>query len=158
MNEYICIVGLDEPEYKSIEGQLNIPVIAHPILPRMIVRDGQLWIEGPRSSRYLPVSKVVFHGIFEDDLDFFVGLAFWDGPCLPAARTMMDCRLKLPCLVRAQQVTRFKAPRGYAAPYARFDAEVESVAKWGNWHCGENKVRFNSSWTGEMLLSSSLIG
>ena len=28
-------------------------------------------------------------------------------------------------------------------------SEDERVAKWGNWHCGENKVRFTGMWEGE---------
>jgi len=63
---------------------------------------------------------------------------------------MMDCRLKFPCLVRALDYTQFGLPqRGYASPRARIDSEGDYVAKWGNWHCGENKVRFSGMWTAE---------
>jgi hypothetical protein len=56
---------------------------------------------------------------------------------------MMDCRQRLPCLVRALQVTRFDSMRrGYADRGTELDAEDETVAKWGEWHCGENKERF----------------
>jgi hypothetical protein len=99
--------------------------------------------------KMLPVSKVIYHGIYEDDLDFIAALALWGGECLPNARAMMDCRLKLPCLVRALEYTQFGDVRGYVSPYARFDSETERVAKWGNWHCGENKERFTGSWTAE---------
>ncbi len=30
-----------------------------------------------------------------------------------------------------------------------YDTAVERVAKWGNWHCGENKVRFRGAWHAE---------
>lgn len=147
-NKYVCIVGLDEPEYQQIQARLEVPVVAHPVLPRIFVNDGDLYVE--KGARFVPVSKVVFHGIFEDDLDFMAGLALWGGPCLPNARAMMDCRLKLPCLVRALDFTRFGSPqRGYASPFARFDSETERVAKWGNWHCGENKSRFTGTWSSE---------
>ncbi len=150
--DYICFVGLDEPEHTELRDLLNVPTIAHEVLPRIRVAEGQLYAEAPNSARMLPISKVVYHGIFEDDLDFMVGLALWGGDCLPNARAMMDCRLKFPCLVRALAFTRFGAPtRGYAAaytPYVTADEE-ERVAKWGNWHCGENKVRFQGSYTPE---------
>ena len=56
---------------------------------------------------------------------------------------MMDCRLRLPCLVHALRVTRFGAmPRGFADRGSVVDVPRESVAKWGNWHCGENKDKF----------------
>jgi hypothetical protein len=149
MADYVCIVGLDEPEATAIQERLDAPVIAHVVLPKILLKDGLLWAESDHGPRMLPVSKVIYHGIFEDDLDFIAALALWGGACLPNPRAMMDCRLKLPCLVRALQYTRFGDPRGYAAPYARFDTEIERVAKWGNWHCGENKERFTGVWTAQ---------
>lgn len=150
MREYVCIVGLDEPEYRLIQERLDMPIIAHDVLPGMMLKDGQLWVENGRNPRMLPVCKMIYHGIFEDDLDFMTGLALWGGPCLPNARAMMDCRLKLPCLVKALEHTRFGiSPRGYVGPYVRFDSETERVAKWGNWHCGENKSRFTGTWSSE---------
>jgi hypothetical protein len=93
------------------------------------------------------VSKVVYHGIFDDDHDFIAGLALWGGACLPNPLGMMDCRLRLPCLVRALQHTRFGEPlRSFAAANVPFTTQTERVAKWGNWHCGENKTRFTDTW------------
>lgn len=147
MKDYVCIVGLDEAESDAIAQHIDAPTVAHVVLPRIMVKDGQLWVEGDRNPRMVPVSKVVYHGIYDDDLDFMAGLALWGGPCLPNPRAMMDCRMKFPCLVRALQFTRFGEPkRGYASTYVRYDADdVERVAKWGNWHCGENKERFTGT-------------
>lgn len=149
MKEYVCIVGLDEPEAEAIRARIDAPSFARVTLPSIVVKDGQLWVETESRPRYVPVSKLVYHAIYEADFDFITGLAFWGGDCLPNARAMMDCRLKLPCLVRALQHTRFPFPRSYATPYTRFESETEQVAKWGNWHCGENKDRFTGAWEGE---------
>jgi len=63
---------------------------------------------------------------------------------------MLDCRLKLPCLVRALQFTCFGDPaRGFVTARTDYDTDIERVAKWGNWHCGENKERFTGSWRGQ---------
>ncbi len=148
MKDVILIVGLDKPEYTQIRERIDAPVLAHETLPGIVLRDGTLYAENHTRPKLLPVRKVVYHGIFEHDLDFITGLALWGGPSLPTARAMMDCRLKFPCLVRALEVTRFGAPRGYASPHMRYDTEIERVAKWGNWHCGENKERFSSAWSG----------
>jgi hypothetical protein len=148
VTDRLCLIGLDEPESTAIRGGLSTRVIAHETLPRVMVKDGTLLVEAPGAIYFVPVTKVVFHGIFEDDFDAITALALWDGPCLPNARAMMDCRLKIPCLVRALQYTRFGSPRrGYAAPGAAFESERDSVAKWGNWHCGENKARFAGRWS-----------
>lgn len=150
MSERVLIVGLDEPEFTEIRERIDLRVTAHEVLPRILVKDGELLTEPRRGAGWLPVSKVVFHSIYEHDLDFIAALALWGGPCLPNPLAMMDCRLKLPCLVRALQYTRFGAPsRGYAAPGAVYSSEREQVAKWGNWHCGENKARFNGNWEAE---------
>jgi hypothetical protein len=150
MVDRVCIVGLDEPEYTEIQERVEVRLVAHEILPRIVVKEGQLLVESRRGPGLIPVSKVVFHSIYENDLEFIAALVLWGGPCLPNAQGMMDCRLKLPCLARALQHTRFgRPPRGYAAPGAPFVADGEWVAKWGNWHCGENKARFTGSWESE---------
>jgi hypothetical protein len=82
------------------------------------------------------------------DFDFLTALALSCGPSLPAARGMMDQRLRLPGLVRALVVTRFGGiPRGYADRGATIATEGQAVAKWSNWHGGEDVARFDESWT-----------
>lgn len=139
-----CLIGLDAPESTVIKARVMGPVLEYPTLPRILVRDGELFVEALSGFGTIPVSKVVYHGIFENDHDLIAGLALWGGPCLPNARAMMDCRLKLPCLVRALQFTEFGGPpRGYASAGVEYSTSVERVAKWGDWHCGENKERFD---------------
>lgn len=148
MNERVLLIGLDASEGAALAGRISGECVRHEMLPRIVVERGQLFVESLQSARYLKVSRVVFHGIFEQDLDFLAGLALWGGPCFPSPLPMMDCRLRLPCLVRALQHTRFGgAPRGFASTRGQYSAERESVAKWGNWHCGENKERFSGNWT-----------
>jgi hypothetical protein len=143
----VCLIGLDEPQHSVIKARIAGPVIIHETLPRIFVRDGELFVEAASGFGFLPVAKVVYHGIFEDDHDLLAGLALWGGPCLPNARAMMDCRLKIPCLVRALQFSEFALPlRGFASAGVEYPTEVKRVAKWGNWHCGENKERFDRTW------------
>jgi len=48
--------------------------------------------------------------------------------------------------VRALAVTRFEAMRrGYADRGTPVDCAADTVAKWGEWHCGENKEKFRGS-------------
>jgi len=147
--EPILFVGLDEPETAELKRRLNRPAFAFENLPRVRVDRGRLRVEHPhRMNAFVPVGRVVFHAIFEDDFDFLTALALWGGPCLPGARGMMDLRLRLPGLVRALAVTRFGGtPRGYADRGTVVDPESEQVAKWGNWHCGEDKARVAGPWT-----------
>jgi hypothetical protein len=148
----LLIVGLDEPEYHVLRERLQVPHVYADLLPRIQLRQGRLYVEKPNAFYvFVPVSRVVFHGIFEDDLHFLTALALWGGPCLPKAHGMMDCRLRLPCLVRALEATRFGSlPRGYADGDTTMESGSDTVAKWGEWHCGENKARFHGSWKSEV--------
>ena len=146
MDERILLVGFDSAEAAALAGRLTVECVAHESLPRIVVERGRLFVESPRSARYLRVTRVVFLAIFERDLEFLAGLALWGGPCFPNAAALMDCRLRLPCLVHALKHTRFGGPRGFASAGAEYATDTDSVAKWGNWHCGENKGRFSGSW------------
>jgi hypothetical protein len=147
----LLIVGHDEPESRAIRERVPLPVVSFEMLPRLQLIHGRLHVERPNAAGgFLPVSQVIFHGIFEDDFPALTALALWGGPCFPNARGMMNARLRLPCLVRALEVTRFGSLlRGYADRGTEFRADEETVANWGEWHCGENKERFNGTWTAE---------
>jgi hypothetical protein len=146
--ERLLVIGLDEPELRELKSRLAVPVVGFEMLPRLRLWAGQLSVESPRTDgRFLPVSAVVFHGIFEEDLPALAALALWGGPCFPGARRMMDCRFRIPCLVRSLSVSRFGGlQRGYADRGTEFPAEGVTVAKWGEWHCGEDKNRFEGTW------------
>jgi hypothetical protein len=128
----LLTVGLDEPEVEDLRARLPVKITASEMLPRIQLWEGQLRMESPRlDGQFLPVSAVIFHGIFENDLPFLSALALWGGPCFPRAKGMMDCRLRLPGLIRALEATRFGGlVRGFASAGTTFSAEGECVGKW----------------------------
>lgn len=139
------LVGLDRPEVDHLRSRVRLPLIAHEMLPKVQIRGGELYARRPDRDEFIPISKVVFHGIFEDDLPTLAALALWGGPCLPGAHGMLDCRPRIANLARVRRVSRFASlPRGYADPDTTFPVEREMVAKWGEWHCGEGKERVNT--------------
>jgi len=152
----LLLVGLDEPEVRDLCARLEArpPIVTCPVLPRIRIDAGELVVERPNAYEvYVPVSHVVFHGIFEDDFPFLTALALWGGPCLPNARGMMDARQRIPCLVRALSVTRFGAMRrGFADRSSPVEPRAGEtlVAKWGEWHCGENKEQFSTTRRGDV--------
>lgn len=160
--ERLLIIGLDEPEYLELKQLVKVPIVWHEMLPRLQVVEGQLRVEhGEIFGRFVSVSHVVFHGIFEDDLASLAALALWNGPCFPSPHGMMDCRLRIPCLVRALRVTRFGSmQRGFGDHKVEIRPESKTVAKWGEWHCGENKAVVSDSWICEepTLLESFIEG
>jgi hypothetical protein len=42
-----CIIGLDAPEISALKAKIAGPLIAHETLPRILVRDGNLFVESP---------------------------------------------------------------------------------------------------------------
>jgi len=144
----LLTVGLDDPEILDLRRRLTGPAVCHAVLPAIRIDDGTLLVDRTSGPGVLPVDRVVFHGIFADDIDFITALALWGGPCLPSARGLLDCRLRLPCLARALKITRFgRMPRAWLAPGETIHRDRDSVAKWGDWHCGENKARFTGEFT-----------
>ena len=138
-----CLIGFDRAEAADLAERLSSPCVAHEMPPCVVLRDGTLSVESPLGGRFEPVARVVFHGIFENDLDLLAALALWGGPCFPNPAAMMDCRLRLPCLVRALRYSKFAPPpRGFASAGAVYETDAPAVAKWGDWHCGENKEVF----------------
>lgn len=146
MRRRISVIGLGKELFSVIKENYFGPMIHHELIPKFMINRGQLFIEKSNGVGMLPVDKVVFHGIFENDFDLITGLAIWGGPCYPNAMAMMNCRLKAPCLARALQVSRFNSQRGFISPDTSIHANETTVAKWGNWHCGENKAKFNEEW------------
>src|SRR4051812_37455761 len=85
----VLIIGHDQPEADALSRRIAAPAVCHEMLPRLRLWQGRLAVESPdRDDRYLGVSHVVFHGIFEDDLPALSALALWGGPCFPRARAM----------------------------------------------------------------------
>ncbi|MDF1695338.1 MAG: hypothetical protein P1U56_05885 [Saprospiraceae bacterium] len=147
MKKRLCIIGLEQELAAQIKKSYFGPVIYHVCIPKFIVNKGILYIEKSNGVGFLPVDIVLFHGIYENDLDFITALTIWKGACFPNPYAMMNCRLKLPCLARALRVSKYNSIRGMVSPETTFRVDRDTVAKWGNWHCGENKHRFDSNWT-----------
>jgi hypothetical protein len=145
----VLLVGLEAPESQAIIHQTDALFVVHEHLPNIQLIDNELFVESSlHTGKFLKVDKVVYHGIFENDFDFLTLLALWGGECLPSARGMMDCRLRHSGLVRALQISQFgKMKRGMTLTAETFFSEKMTVAKWGNWHCGENKAKFAGSFS-----------
>ncbi|GGB12750.1 MULTISPECIES: hypothetical protein [Mucilaginibacter] len=147
----ILVIGLEEAEVNALKQSLNFNylMVHYDLVPQVKLIEGQLYVESSSiPGKYLLVNKVIFHGIYKDDLDFITLLAMWNGPCLPNALGMMDLRQRIPGLVRALSVSKFSGiKRGMVIGEQEYNSETEVVAKWGIWHCGEDKNKFNGDWT-----------
>jgi len=68
--ERLLLIGLEPAEFDALRGRLHVPLVSSETLPRVKVERGVLLVERPTAAgQFLPVSHVVFHGIFEHDFD-----------------------------------------------------------------------------------------
>jgi RimK-like ATP-grasp domain len=146
--ERLLIVGLEESEVREIVQNISDLVVTYDALPNIRLIDADLYVESTSiPDKYLKVDKVIYHGIYENDFDFITLLALWDGKCLPNASAMMDLRLRHSGLVRSLKASKFKnLKRGMSIKAESWKTDKSIVAKWGNWHCGENKHLFDKHW------------
>lgn len=144
----VGLIGLEREEVQELRARCECPLASFDLMPKVQLRAGQLYLARFGTWDWTgPVEKVVFHGIFEDDLSGITALALWGGPCMPSASGLLDCRPRIANLARVRKVSRFTAlPRSYADAGTTFRADAPAVAKWGEWHCGEGKERFESEW------------
>jgi hypothetical protein len=146
----VLVIGLEEKEVRAIRENLGLDylVVHYFTLPNVKLIRGVLFVESTSIfDKYYPVDKVIFHGIFEEDYDFITLLSLWGGPCLPNATGMMDLRQRIPGLARALKISKFSGiKRSMILGNHEFYSPTEVVAKWGIWHCGEDKAKFNGKW------------
>ncbi len=144
------VIGLDEPQLAELQATCDVNLIGFatlPGLPLLMVRF--LWNQHRGRGCYR-FRRVSFMASLRMILNFLPGWHFGAGPCLPNARALMDCRHRLPCLVRALSASKFAEPaRGFASAGILYPNSGDRAAKWGNWHCGENKLRVPDDWRAE---------
>lgn len=144
--ELVVLIGLDPPESNDPLRRCAARLVAYPMLPRVQLRAEELFL-GRGGVWDCPVGKVVSHGIFADDLPAVTVLALCGGPCLPSAHGVLDTRPRIANQARCRRVPRFAGlPRSYADAGTMVTAVGSRVAKWGEWHCGEGKSRFDGAW------------
>ena len=149
--ELAGLIGLEREEVRELRSRCSCDFVTFELMPKVQLRDGHLYLARFGTWDWTgPVTKVVFHGIFENDLPGIAALALWGGPCLPSAAGLLDCRPRIANLARVRRVSRFAAlPRSYTDAGTTFRTDSPSVAKWGEWHCGEGKERFDAEWTAQ---------
>jgi hypothetical protein len=148
LDDLVALVGLEQEEVAELRQRVACELVTFEMMPKVQLRDHELYLARLGTWDWRgPVAKVVFHGIFENDLPGLAALALWGGPCLPSASGLLDCRPRIANLARVRRVSGFAAlPRSYTDAGTIFRADRPSVAKWGEWHCGEGKERFADEW------------
>lgn len=150
MSEPVTLfVGLDSAETDELLTHVQGASVTFEMLPKYHLIEGRLFVDDrDRWGVRHDVRQVVTHAIFDivEDTHWLNTLALWGGRCLPNPLGMLLARPRIQNLVIARTASRYAAlPRGYAKAGATIESQSPSIAKWGEWHCGEGKERIESS-------------
>jgi len=79
-DELISLIGLEREEVAELKARVERRFISFEMMPKVQLRDHRLYVARFGTWDWAgPVEKVVFHGIFEDDLPGLAALALWRG-------------------------------------------------------------------------------
>jgi len=146
----IVTVGLDSPLERVIRDAFHDGytrrVLCYPGIPTNAYSlDSELYIEDPRiMGHFLKPDAVLFYSYFDtpEAQTFRRAIALSDVPCFPDVRRTLPLDDKVVGLVMALQANGPKLRRGFVpGGLTPENFEGERVFKWGNRHCGENKIR-----------------
>lgn len=150
MKKRVLIIGLEPDEVEFLKSQLEFSYVLmfYEVIPKVLLKEGKLYVESQKvNGKFLRVDKVIFYGIFENDFDFINLLTFWKGACFPNPLAMLNLRQRIPALARSLAVSEFNGmSRGMVINQQEYSTQNEMVAKWGIWHCGEDKAKFSGAW------------
>ena len=93
------------------------------------------------SGRWLEPRGVVYYGYFEDAGVARRALALGATPMFPDVGATLPLDERAVALLLASRADEPGPPRGYVPAGLELTLEREQVLKWGNRHCGEDKVR-----------------
>ncbi len=136
----IISIGLEPHIVEAIKAKVG-HIVAHDTLPRGYTHNGQVFIESPVISRkYLAPRAVLYYCYFEDPQTIRRALALSNTPTFPDVRKTILHDDKALSLIQAVSADPGpKLPRGFIDDSETIHDVETTVAKWGEWHCGEGK-------------------
>lgn len=146
MNVPAYAIGLPEEWVAEIKQRAEVRYIAQsPVVPRVFARSGQTFIESYQTpGRFLQPNIVLWYGYFPNSTIARQALAVSNTPTFPNVRRTLPWDDKMLSVVMVQEVDEKTVPRGYLPPtasgYPEPSWDRNTVLKWGNSHCGENKI------------------
>jgi hypothetical protein len=137
-------IGLEPNVVEAIKKEVG-HIVVHDTLPRMYSHIGQAFVESPSIyGKYLRPRGVLYYCYFEEPGSVRRSLALSDTPTFPGVRRTIMHDDKALSLIAALDA---EAKNGYPGIARGFTDEIPvpldegetAVAKWGYWHCGEDK-------------------
>lgn len=144
--DLLVTIGLDAPVVDAL-ARLETHVISFPAPPKTLAIDGRAYVESARKvGRLLRPRGIVYYGYFDTPEAGNVrrALAIADTPTFPDVRRTIMLDDKTLGLVLALGAGAAKLDRSFFPPGELPVFEGERVLKWGNRHCGEDKIRARS--------------
>ena len=140
-------IGLEPHVVDAIKQEVG-HIVVHDVLPRAFSRGGQAFVESPSIwGKYLRPRGVLYYCYFENPGVVRKALALAETPTFPDVRKTLPHDDKALSLIAAIEADPGPSvPRGFVPADEEIPIpEGETlVGKWGEWHCGEGKERFQN--------------
>lgn len=144
----IISIGLDREMVARIRAAISQQhIIAYDNIPDMYSMNGKLYVESPNiMGKFLKVDFVLWYGYFpeKNSVSAMKTIALSDALSFPSVRSTIVHEDRALSLIKCRKADdSLPLPRGWIPPNTQVEIEPGTVAKFGNIHCGENKVRID---------------
>jgi hypothetical protein len=136
------VIGLDASLAQRVKEAVGGRVVVYPDAPPSFAIDGRLRIESATTAgRWLDPDGVVFYSYIEGAADLRRAIAASETPSFPDVRSTIGLDDKFLALVASLRAGARPIPRGFVPAGHTVSFEGPRVFKWGNRHCGDDKVK-----------------
>jgi hypothetical protein len=146
MNVPAYAIGLPSEWVAEIKMRSEVRYIAESaVVPKVYASEGKSYLESQQTpGRYLQPECVLWYGYFPDSTYARKALAISNTPTFPSIRRAFPWDDKMTAVIMAQEADHpvnrgFHPPLGLGEFYPCPSWAPNTVLKWGNSHCGENK-------------------
>jgi hypothetical protein len=142
----LAIIGLDDPLAQRVKDAVGGRVVVYPDAPASFAIDGRLRLESATvAGRWLDPDGVVFYSYIEGAADLRRAIASSETPSFPDVRSTIGLDDKFLALIAALRAGARPIPRGFVPGGHVVNFEGLRVFKWGNRHCGDDKVKVDGT-------------
>ncbi len=144
----VVAIGLDDDVVATIGSLAGVKIKAYQAVPKMYAHDGQVFIEDDRiMDAYFSPTLVLWYSYYEDKMRWRWPLAMSNTWSFPDVRRTILWDDKMQSVLLASLAdpihVKDRPSRGFYPEGAPLDISKlppDTVLKWGNSHCGENKI------------------
>jgi hypothetical protein len=145
MKNPLISIGLDNHIVETIKNEVG-HIVNYQYLPDIFSVNGDSFVHSQFGSHYLCPRGVLFYCYFDSPAIQRRALALSNTPTFPNVKSTILHDDKAISLISALSADPVKnnLDRGFINKNTDIGITCQTVAKWGEWHCGQGKAVFNN--------------